>query len=181
MVQSGRLHTQSFLREKDKLHLPPQVRDHLLRDVDWRTRLLSSWKGNRESGGEYRIFSAQEIQDKPDLLNVIKSDASGDDGVGYANSYHHDGAKRRYGSIGWGVEGVPNSSHPMELRALQCCLEHEAVPRYPLVLLWVTDSSSAALSINKGNCRRFRSAEGFAELEAIFSISDAHGYELLAM
>lgn len=138
VVQSGRLYTHSFwecLREKDKLHLHPRVRDHLLRDVDWWTQLLSSWEGSREFRGEYRILSAHEIQDKPDLLYVIQSDALGDDGVGYAHGYHHDGADHLYGSIGWGVEGAPNSSHAMELQALRCCLEHEAIPRHPLVLL----------------------------------------------
>lgn len=66
----------------------------------------------------------------------------------------------------------------MELRALRVCLQSAGLPRHLMVLLWVTDSTSAALSVNKGNCR---SLEGYAELESIFSICDARGYELLAM
>lgn len=66
----------------------------------------------------------------------------------------------------------------MELRALRVCLETADLPRHPMVLLWVTDSTSAALSVNKGNCR---SLEGYEELEAVFSVCDAYGYELLAM
>lgn len=181
VVQSGRLHTHSFwecLREKDEIKMPQPVRDRILRDVDWWTKLLGSWIGDQESGGEYRILSANEIRGKPELLYVIQSDASGDDGVGYVHGYHHESTERQYGSAGWGAEGAPTSSHAMELRALRSCLESADIPRHPLVLLWITDSSSAALSVNKGNCR---SAEGFSELEDIFSICDAHGYELLSM
>lgn len=181
VVQSGRLHTHSFwdfLREVDESRAPRSVRDRVLRDIDWWVRLLSSWEGDNSSGGEYRILSAAEISARPDLLYVIQSDAAGEDGVGYVHGYHHDGAERIYGSIGWGEGGPPGSSHAMELRALRCCLESSTLPKHPLVLLWVTDSTSAALSINKGNCR---SIEGYTELEAIFGICDAHGFELLAM
>lgn len=181
VVQSGRLHTHSFwdfLRVPEESRAAQSTRDQVMRDIDWWTRLLSSWEGDRASGGEYRILSAAEIHQQPNLLYVIQSDASGDDGVGYVHGYHHEGAERRFGSASWGMEPPPGSSHSMELRALRRCLEDAGVPRHPLVLLWITDSTSAALSVNKGNCR---SLEGYEELEAIFGICDAQGYELLAM
>lgn len=76
------------------------------------------------------------------------------------------------------MDGPPNSSHAMELRALRRCLEEAGLPRHPMVVLWVTDSTSAALSVNKGNCR---SPDGYAELESVFGVCDSYGYELLAM
>lgn len=181
VVQSGRLHTHSFweyLRSPDERATGQAVRDRVLRDVEWWIRLLTSWEGDCESGGEYRILSASEIRADPTLLYIIQSDASGDDGVGYVHGYPSEGSDRRYGSTTWGPFGPPGSSHAMELRALRVCLQSVELPRHPLVLLWVTDSTSAALSVNKGNCR---SLEGYEELEMIFSICDARGYELLAM
>lgn len=44
-------------------------------------------------------------------------------------------------------------------------------------MLWVTDSTSAALSINKGNCA---SPEGYSELERILEYCDGNGLELIA-
>lgn len=181
VAQSGRLHTHSLwehLRASDELKGPQAVRDRLLRDIDWWIRLLNSWEGDKEGGGEYRILSASEVLAKPDLLHIIQSDAAGEDGIGYVHGCYHDGAERKYGSMTWGAATPPSSSHAMELRALRCCLENAGIPRRPLVLLWITDSTSAALSVNKGNCQ---SPEGYDELEFIFGLCDAYGYELVAM
>lgn len=180
VIQSGRLHTHSFwdyLRATDELKVPRRTRDRILHDISWWIGTLVSWEAEDTSGLEYRILSAEVLQQDPEALYVVQSDASGSDGMGYHHGYASPGATRRYGSAQWGAEGVPTSSHAMELRALRVCLEREALPRHGLVLLWLTDSASAAMSVNKGNCAN---TEGLAELERILAVCDQRGYEILA-
>lgn len=65
----------------------------------------------------------------------------------------------------------------MELRVLHLCLRQNHFPARDDLLLWVTDSTSAALSTKKGSCS---SPHGRRELEAILSLCDQRGLEIIA-
>lgn len=181
VVQSGRLHTHvfwDFLRHGDERRVPRPVRERMLSDVDWWITLLRGWEKGTGLGGEYRIWSAAEITTDPRAVYVVQSDASGEDGLGYAHGYLDSESVRFYGSRQWRRSDHHGSSHSMELTALLACLSDGQMPDHPMVVLWLTDSTSAALSVNKGNCS---SPEGFEVLSAIFEIADSRGYEILAM
>lgn len=179
VLQSGRLHTHGFwdfLRLPTVRSIPARVRDRLLLDIAWWVRVLREWETQRGSGKEYRILSAAELQQDPASVYLIQSDASGEDGIGYAHGSAHDD-ELQWGSARWSAGGCPPSTHAMELQALRMCLESEGFRAQNCLLLWVTDAASAALSINKGNCAN---SAGFRELEIILEYCDGHGLELVA-
>lgn len=179
VLQSGRLHTHSFwngLRVPPGKRIPTQCRGHMERDIDWWCKVLRRWENQRGAGSEYRILSAAELQSDPAAIYLIQSDASGEDGVGFAHGRASD-QDLQWGSAQWEAGGRPASTHAMELHALRVCLESEQFTAQNCSVLWVTDSTSAALSVNKGNCA---SPEGYSELEIILELCDEKGLELLA-
>lgn len=179
VLQSGRLHTHSFwdyLRMEQDQAPPDPIRGKLIADLVWWIGILKSWEQGRGMGLEYRILSAATLRDDPRSIYVVQSDASGEDGVGYIHGWL-DESDPHYGSHAWGPEGAPGSSHSMELRALRLCLEEYNIAARDCLLLWITDSTSAALSVNKGNCS---SPHGFRELEAILGACDWRRIEIVA-
>lgn len=125
---------------------------------------------------QYRILSASEIQSDPQAIYMVQSDASGDDGYGYYHSYYSE-ASMQYFSAKW-METHMHSSHAMELYALLIYLRQHDTTICNIILVWITDSTSAALTINKGSCAN---PEGFGLLKEIYEISDKYHLELLAL
>lgn len=180
MLQSGRLHTHSFwdfLRAGDESRAPAADRERLLLDIAWWIRVLEDWEQGRGLGQEYRILSASALRNDPRSIYVNQSDASGEDGVGYLHGSLAD-TDLQYGSHAWGPEGPPGSTHAMELRALRLCMAEDTISVRNCLLIWVTDPTSAALSVNKGTCS---SPEGRQELEAILKACDGRGLEIVAL
>jgi hypothetical protein len=125
---------------------------------------------------EYLIWSADEIISNPYSIYVCQSDASGTDGFGHIHGYLNTGTIT-YTSKQWThIRDTQNNSHSDELYALLDFLESTTVSK--CILVWITDSQSAAYSINKGSCE---SEIGFLNLRKILEICDTNKLSIIAL
>jgi len=157
VVQTGRLHVHWFWEyaEHDGASLcDPLLLKALDRDMSWWITLLASWASGTNSGREYPILSGSELVDSPSLLELIQSDASGEDGFGYVYSSLGSTEYQWYAAQ-WPVDIPCVHSHEGELRALHHYVVHK--PHTGKVILWITDSQSACWTVNRGHCRDRRS------------------------
>lgn len=82
----------------------------------------------------------------------MQSDASGEDGYGYYHG-HLSQTNLEYYHAPW-EQPKPTSTFCMELTALVTfVMQCNAANLRDKILVWLTDSTSAALAVNKGNCR----------------------------
>lgn len=177
LVQSGRLHTGSFWHASQGASQAAASRPLLMAHCDWWINLLQRWAEGSDSHLQYRILSASELLADPQSILIVQSDASGEDGLGYQWGFFRD-TNPRYSSQQWPPEGPPGSSFVMELTALLHFLEVYGGTHRNIVLLWVTDSTSAALAVNKSYCR---DPAGRATLLSILQLCDDYHYELVAL
>lgn len=176
VVQSGRMHIKAWWDyERHGRHICPTTRDNLISDTQWWTCLLGTWEHERSGHVEYRILSASEIQNNPQAVMVIQSDASGDDGFGYYFGYVGD-EDMSFTSKRWD-EAVEVSSHTFELSPLEYFLRHECTATNA-ILVWITDNQGAAWSVNKGSCRALASRR---VLRNILELCDSKRLQLVAM
>ena len=166
VLQSGPSHTVSVWSYSRHLSsTSTATRARLMRDLEWWTRKLLLWERGDISEREYPILSASELQANPASLIVVQSDISGPDGLGYFyGALNCDDPN--FVATQW-QSHVYHSSHEGELYGLLHFLRH--VDTRAAVVVWVTDSSSSAWSINKGRCHEALSQstldEIFEELE----------------
>ena len=157
----------------------------LLADLDWWIDKLATWARGNATGCEYPIVTRATLLDNPNSIDILISDASGDDGYGgFAGNLHDDNPL--VFSHQWPGD-KPKSSYVGELAALQYYLESklptsdstDCSQQYkPLLLLWVSDNQGAALSINSG---RAHEADGRVLLHEIFELAGKLKVTLVAL
>lgn len=176
VVQSGRCHTRSWwIYLKYNTKLEPHLREELIQDTDWWIALLQAWEEGRESVS-YPIWSGPSLIDE-DRIYLVRSDASGTDGYGY---YHGRLSERNpeYCSEAWHTGRADSNSHLDEITALHQFLCRNAGDCARMLLVWITDSESAAHSLNSGRASK---AEGQQLIRAILENCDSHRITILAL
>jgi hypothetical protein len=181
-VSSARLHTRAFwLYLKHGKDLSQLWHDRLLYSIDWWLATTETWGQDKNTGAEYKIFSADTLTRHPEMVLLIQSDASGTDGRGYLWSTLADDVDKeaRFCAHRWSTEeGPPPHSFFAELRALQDALTDEEIGIEGKLLLWITDSLSAVHAVNRGRCK---DEATFALLESIFDALDSHTCQIVAL
>jgi hypothetical protein len=181
VVQSGRLHLRSWWSYlRFGVNLTAALHSRLLADALWWSNLLQSWAQAGHHGVEYHILSASELLIDPHSIYIMQSDASGTDGFGYFSGYYED-TELQYVSKRWSNSRVhwsasDFSSHSDELEALADFLVNCSISN--CLLVWITDSQSAAFSVLKGSCHEPR---GFALVTSILHLCDLLHLELVAL
>lgn len=179
LLQSGQLHIRSFwdyLRVYSARAVPNSVILSITADMVWWIEILRTWEQEGNHKAQYRILSSTELLDDPYAIYYIQSDASGEDGYGYFHGFYHE-EDLQYASFVWN-HNKPSSSHAMELSGLKFALLTLDTTVAKKILVWVTDSTSAALTVNKASCKN---AEGFQLLSDILLICDGRQLELVAL
>lgn len=180
-AQSGSFHVISFWEYTAldrRKPVPPRLIYALTRDMRWWIEVMSSWERGANCHREYRILSATELLADPGAIHVALSDASGPDGTGYVWGTLTQSEGLEYFSRPWGPQDDTGSSHVMELTGLWDVISRKGEVMRETVLVWLTDSTGAALSVNKGSCRS-RGAQRV--LGQILEECDRHQIELVAL
>ena len=178
LLQSGRIHIKhwwDYYRHGSQLCKTTKLR--LITDTQWWLDILARWENSSDSTLEYPIWSADEILSQPHSIYICQSDASGTDGFGYFHGWYAS-STLQYTSKRWKdiVHGADSSSHHDELYSLLDFLIN--VPLPPCILVWITDSQSAAYSVNKGNCN---SQPSFLNLQYILRLCDQYHATIIAL
>ena len=177
VVQTGRLHVHWFWKYADDLtvSIDPLLLRSLDLDLTWWIALLDSWAHGRNSGREYPILSGSELVKSPSLLELVQSDASGDDGFGYVFSSLGSDEYHWY-SAQWPLDNKCTQSHEGELRALHHYVLHNS--HGGKIIVWITDSQSACWTVNRGHCSDPRA---FPFLKEIYEHLDSCALQLVAL
>jgi len=162
VIQSGRLHINAWWQYAGLLEGWHQIRDvsALVEETKWWITILEKWERDTDCHQACRIFNSGEILARPACLQLVQSDASGDDGLGYVCSAFGSLEYKYYSRI-W-VEGKPAQSHHAELLALLEYFRRDVVR--DTLIMWITDSESAVWTVNKGNCSDPRGREVMTEI-----------------
>ena len=123
VLQAGRVHTSSwwkYLPFAEK-NLPVDLRRLIIHDTKWWIGVISKWVDNDLSGWEFPIMSASELLDDPNRMQVVGSDAAGDDGIGFYHGSRNCDDPQFY-AFQWPDGFVMISSMWGELKALQAYL-----------------------------------------------------------
>lgn len=179
LIQSGRLHTQSwweYLRRASSNTDTLSICARLNTDILWWIDILRRWEEDKNDFSQYKILSANELMTDKYSIYYLQSDASGVDGFGYFHGFK-DQTDLDYFSSQWNTT-VPTSTHVMELTSLDCFMTRSGSLTKDKVLVWITDSTSAALTINKGSCKK---PEGQELLHRIYERCDNWHTELVAV
>ena len=151
------------------------LRSLVIHDTKWWIGVISKWANNELSGWEFPIMSASELLDDPNRMQVVGSDAAGDDGIGFYYGAR-DCDEPQFHAFQWPKEFVMTSSMWGELKALQAYLL--VVKPEDKVVVWVTDSLSAAYAIN---CGRAKSDAELALVDAILTTCDMRAVLVIAL
>jgi hypothetical protein len=177
VVQSGKVHVRSWwLYCRYRSRLTPKVRYKLIQDTKWWIKLTETWAKQGTSGIEYPIISAAELLAEKSSIEMLISDASGEDGFGYYSG-PFDADDFSFCTRKWGGQYEFTSSHTGELQALSHYLQFRFAGGSKL-LVWITDCQSAMFSVNKGRCRE---ESGLEVLSSIFEMCDEYRVQLLAL
>lgn len=178
IVQSGRMHIRpwwTYQRNGAETYGTTMLK--LVQDTQWWINLLQTWEDNRSGQVEYKILTAEEIQDNPRAMLIMQSDASGTDGFGYYYSYLGD-QEMQYTSKRWNPPlRIEEHSHKFELLALDDFLTTDCDAQ-DAVLVWLTDNEGAAWTVNKGRCSDDQSA---AVLTNILQQCDQRRLQIIAL
>ena len=184
LVQRGRLHIRSMWRCIHDYSDFEKYRPSMLSDVQFWIATLAAMATLGELPQPFPILSAQDVRESPDLVVVVRSDASGlvasspegNGGWGYvAGTLHDRDPMFRYGRWRGRYQFGPHS-HCGELTVLLLYLHESFIPCQ--LLVWVTDCASAAYSMNKGYCS---SEESFQVLAEILEFCDSHRIWVVAL
>lgn len=179
IIQSGRLHIQSwwdYIRHDRHHPVRHQLLSTIILDATWWIGILLRWEENKDSWAQYRILSSDELLQDEQSIFYVQSDASGDDGYGFYYGTYQQTDLKYYGTL-WD-DDRPFSSHAMEMYSLSTFLSKYGILVRDKILVWISDSTSAVASINKGSCKR---PEGRKILSAIFDCCDDLHVELVAL
>jgi len=198
VISGGRLRIRACWEYIYKVLVPnvkcpnEKFKSNLISNLKWWIEVLKRWSDSSLTGNEFPILNASVLRNHPELINCIQSDASGTDGLGFIYGNLNDVNPNFY-SERWTknfknptnqfdenyFETISNdfdlnnlNSHNFELEALlrylQLCKNKDSLMRKS-VLIWITDSSSAVWSVNKGYCS---SEASFLTLSKIFDLLD---------
>lgn len=178
VLQAGPIHTRSwYIYSVHMTRLHHHWRQRLLSDTEWWLSILHRWSS--EDGATDRrnipiVNSARLIAD-PRLIHCCVSDASGPDGIGYfSGEWLSDNPV--YFSRQWYPGETFVSSMNGELKALAECLLRTKLRNG--VMIWITDSLSAAYVVNKGSCKSWADVQLVTK---IFELADELGLQLFAL
>jgi hypothetical protein len=172
VLQSGRTRTRMwYLYGRHGLSLYDKQHVQLVDDLSWWHEVLSAWQRGGLSGLEFPILNAETALHD---LRVVQSDASGTDGHGYFYG-RADEPDPQYVACQWGDTTI-YSSHQAELLSLLHYAESTADEN--CLLVWVSDSSSAVWSVNKGRCRE---DQGLEVLRRILELLDRRRITVVAL
>ena len=187
IVQLGKTRvSSSWLYLKYGRDLSAHGRQQLILDWQWWLPLLEAWASGAASGREYPIENGARLAANTDLIHVVVTDMSGDDGVGaYYGSLDEsdpviysarwpDGLRPPSSFVG---ELMALCDHLEQLWAAQCAWGTD-LTRAPQYVLWVTDSLGAAQAANAGRCR---DPAGRVLLGRIFELCDRLHVTLLGL
>ena len=176
-VQRGRLYSRSWWSLLKLRGSAPSItlKNQLINHTEWWITTLGTWSNNDCTGGEFPILSYSEMVLKPELVQLVQSDASGVDGFGYFCS------TLAAGSTTFVAKCFPNdfvfkSSHGAELVALASYMEDDA--SFNCITIWITDCLSAVWSVNKGRCFE---ENDLLVLDRILTAADSKKNQLIAL
>lgn len=176
VMQAGRAHTRSlFLLQVHGSALFEAQFSRVESDLVWWLTRVDPWRRDQLSGREYPILSCDALRSDPEACYVIQSDASGTDGAGFFHGALSE-ANPAFSSWVWTEELSFITSHHGELAALLVFARETEIEN--CLLLWVSDSSAAVWSVNKGRCRE---EEGLAALLEIFDRLDDRRISVIAL
>lgn len=180
-IQSGRLHNtlwwrymREILQEGSKTF---SEKEKLLVDITWWMDILLKWSSAEDSELQYKILSASALATNPESIMILQSDASGEDGIGYLYGHRNEKDPNAV-SIAWPPDSNRDSTHIMELFALLQFMSQKGNKLKDVILIWVTDSTGAALSVNNGSCKN---PIGLQYLTEIFRACDIQHVEIVAV
>ena len=175
VLQQGRLHTRSWwLYVVFGYRLLPATRARLLLDTAWWLGILVQWAAEVNASQQFPLLSVHTFWADPSRAWIIVSDASGTDGLGYYYGPLSSNTPA-FRSAAWSPAYRFTSSHCGELTALWHFVERTDISN--CLLIWVSDSQSAVVGVNKGTCRP---DDGLAILSLILERCDSSGIVLLA-
>ena len=178
VLQSGRIHLKSWWNyHKHGVNLCSLGRNKLIADTEWWIGILARWENDKDACIEYPMWSSSEILSNPRSIYICQSDASGTDGFGYIHGYLRDNIDK-FVSKRWqnGMRSLNTNSHEEELFALLDFVRTVDIGN--CILVWITDSQSAAYSVNKGNCK---TPESFSNLKSILELCDNKSIYVVAL
>jgi hypothetical protein len=176
VLQSGRCRTKSWWDyTRFWKQLRPANRARLIKDTEWWLEKLVVWADKDLLGIEYPILTADETLKAPHSIYVVQSDASGDDGFGFAEGFLED-ENPSFVSRQWGDGYTFVTSHNGELQAFLFWIRSTVIQSK--LVVWVSDCLSAVWSVNKGGCHE---DAGFATLSLILEEADRKGIFVLAL
>ena len=178
VLQSGRAHIKSWWDyHKHGSNLCSVTKNRLIADTEWWIGVLAKWENDLNANIEYPMWSSDEIMKNPRSIYICQSDASGTDGFGYLHGFYRN-TSIKYVSKRWLNTMRPDdsNSHYEELYSLLDFMNSVDISK--CILLWITDSQSAAYSVNKGNCK---SVISFKNLKNILELCDNKQVYIVAL
>ena len=151
VLQSGRTRLGGlYVLQKYGLDTNRNVRQRVTTDLEWWMSRLDNWRRGAVEAQTMPIIDAREyVEGVNRRMVIVQTDASGPDGRG---GYHgtYSGETATYWSRTWTTQELPlrENSHAAELQALSDFVE--TYDKHEQLVLWVTDSASAAYSVLKG-------------------------------
>ena len=174
-LQVGRTHIRAWwLYVSFGLNLWHPVRTVLISDTVWWIGVFNTWAVSERPPQRFPILSGAVFHADPSRLQILVSDAAGDDGMGYYFGALGSDAPE-YRAAPWDARCSFGSSHAGELSALDHFLHRTQISN--CLLLWATDSESGIHSAISGVCK---AVDGLALLESSLAICDARQIVLLA-
>jgi len=176
VLQSGRLHTKRWWAySRFGSNLSSRSRADLVKDCEWWVGKLRAWSAGGLSGREYPILTADELLSAPNMIYVVQSDASGDDGFGFVEGLLEED-NPQYVSRRWCQVYQFVTSHNGELQSLLFWVRNTSIRKK--FVLWVSDCLSAVWSVNKGGCHE---DIGFTTLSEILELCDEFNLFVVAL
>lgn len=176
VLQAGPIHTRSwYVYSVHGTNLLPQWRERLVKDTEWWIGLLRGWGSGDTGPRNMPILNSAVLEANPNHIHCCASDASGPDGVGYFTGVWSED-NPVYFSRQWYLEEPFLSSTNGELKGLADCINRTTLRNG--VLIWLTDSMSAAYVVNKGTCRTW---EDTRLVTHIFERADELGIQIFAI
>ena len=167
-------------------NLWPACRLHLLEDLRWWLEKAALW-ATGDADGCYPLVTGAYLAEHPESVHVSVTDFSGTDGIGGITglltasnpeyfSENQDDSTRGVSSFVGELTALLRVLQEEEAKSLDLTRAQPSVP--VLVEVWLTDSASAASSVNSGRCS---DESGRVLLHEIFAIAARLRRTLLAI
>lgn len=183
VLQGGRARIRSwYAYEHYREHFSPVGRKWLLADTDFWLSVLDTWASGATVAGNFPLLSPAELAAHPSSIHMLTSDASGPHGIGLFHGSLASDDPLQFEAAQWSSDSDFLFSQHGELagiiRFLQTTQTNLSLHAEVKLLLWLTDSQSAALSINSGTARNLHA---LAALKFILDECDARQWQIVAL